>query len=143
MTDLNRIGFNPQIHMPKIQPKTDEAKKEVQEETPRKPQTNYKSASDVLGFMAQTSTMPEMTSKTEAKSTRKIEVSKFVTPDQAKRIAGFVQEFTSAVEEGLKSFEAELGHLPEYKAMSEDAKMEVALSAFLKNNMPDVENEPI
>lgn len=141
--NINPINFQGNITAPKAKTQTEEQTETNVSSDASKSKTSYKSAEDVLSYMAQTSNFSDVSSSSDVKQSRKIEVSKYVTPEQAKRIAGFVQDFSGAVETGLKSFESELGSLPEYQNMSDAAKMDVAVTSFLKNNMPDVADNPI
>lgn len=58
-------------------------------------------AGDVLSFMAAQSVDVTPAAK------KTLDVSKYVTPEQAARIAGFVQGFESQVAAGLKAFDSE------------------------------------
>ncbi len=132
MTRINGFGLQPNINAPKVKPNAPE-QEAVKQETGAKPQTKHQSADDVLNFMSQ-NTMADV-AKSEVKSSRTIQVSKYVTPDQAKRIAGFIQEFSSTVEKGMKQIEKEFPNLPEYQNMSEQAKLNLAVDAFAKTNL--------
>ncbi|MDD3150370.1 MAG: hypothetical protein PHV68_06010 [Candidatus Gastranaerophilales bacterium] len=124
MVDFNQI--NPNVRIPRgISKPESKPTEEIKDESSKTlPETNYKSADDVLSFMAQ-SNFSNVGSK-ETTSTRKIEVSKYVTPEQAKRIAGFIQEFEGAVAKGLIELDNEFSALPEYKDMSDSAKYTIA-----------------
>ena len=81
-------------------------------------------ANDVLNYMA--------AQNIDLKPTNAIpDVAKYVTQEQALRIAGFVQGFESAVAQGLKEFNAEYAGVP----LSDDAKLTAAVMAFEKANM--------
>jgi hypothetical protein len=141
MTDLSKINFFGSFNLPEKVKVKKETAEQTKEEAPKKPDVNFKSADEVLSFMAKTGEFHNV-NKGE-KAAKIVEVSKYVTPEQAKRIAGFVQEFEGSVKDGLQLFEKEFGHMGEYKGMSEAAKMDVALNSFLVNNMPDVADNPI
>lgn len=61
---------------------------------------------------------------------RVLNVSKYVTPEQAERICGFINQFEDAVAQGLQNIEVELG-----SALSDDAKMNLAVEMFEAQNM--------
>ena len=61
---------------------------------------------------------------------RVLNVSKYVTPEQAQRICGFINQFEEAVAQGLQDIEVELG-----SALSDDAKMNLAVEMFEAQNM--------
>lgn len=82
-------------------------------------------ATDVLSFMAAQSIDVQPAVK------KTIDVSKYVTPEQAERIAGFVQGFEKEVEKGLLSFGKEFPN----KALSDDAKLDLVVEMFNKNNL--------
>lgn len=132
MTQLNGIGFNSNIGINKIGTKT--GKTGQNEEASVEPQNlelNQKSPDDVLSFMANSAD----TSNVQKSSKKTIEVSKYVTPEQAKRIAGFVGQFEDSVAKSLRSMELEFGNLPEYQKMSNSAKLGVATEAFTNANL--------
>ena len=121
---INRIGVNTgavngfQNNFKKEDAKSEEqkqsvAQKEVQE-------SNVK-AKDVLAFMAQQAVYakPDI-----ASAQRVYDIQKYVTPEQAKRIAGFIHVFENKVAEGLVTIEKEFGN----KQLSEAAKYEMAAS---------------
>lgn len=127
---INGLNLNSQIGINK-EPKDRTIKEEVKEQT-KQPELKQKSADEVLNFMANTG---EMNGLKKSAGKKVIPVSQYVTPEQAKRIAGFVLEFTGEVEKGLKTMEKELGHLPEFKEMSDTSKMDIAVGAFAKTNL--------
>ena len=61
---------------------------------------------------------------------RVLNVSKYVSPEQAQRICGFINQFEEAVAQGLQDIEVELG-----SALSDDAKMNLAIEMFEAQNM--------
>ena len=61
--------------------------------------------------------------KPEVTAQRTYDVSKYVTPEQAARIAGFVTSFEDQVAKGLVAIEAELGP---NSGLTEQAKYEIA-----------------
>jgi hypothetical protein len=129
MTQINRTGFNPNINLNAgIKAKKNEEKEEVSKEI-KNTELKQKSADEVLNFMANSAIISRPV------KTKNIEVSKYVTPEQAKRIAGFVQGFETEVGNGLKSFEKEFGQNPAFQGLSDATKLNIAANAFLKINM--------
>lgn len=136
--DINRINPNYNINLaPKANKKTDD--KKVAEDK-KQPETNFQSADDVLNHLSQAAgrIQVDAAAPKTASAARTIEVSKYVTPEQAARIAGFAAEFENAHAAYAKGCEQEFGHLAAYKDMSDGAKSAVATAAFLKDNMPDM-----
>lgn len=127
--NINPININSQsIAFSGMKSKEKEAEKKAEEEkssTPA-PATKNLEAADVLGFMAAQSVdvQPKRAEKT-------LDVSKYVTPEQAERIAGFIRGFESEVENGLKAFDAEFPNA----GVSEDEKLSTVVSMFEKTNM--------
>ncbi len=84
------------------------------------------SADDVLNYMAaQNADIQASTAK------KTIDVSKYVTSEQAARIAGFVQGFESEVEKGLLGFDQEFPN----SSLSDEAKTNLVVEMFNKNNL--------
>ncbi|MDD3236600.1 MAG: hypothetical protein PHV37_00705 [Candidatus Gastranaerophilales bacterium] len=92
------------------------------------PQVDKKdvAASDVLNYMA-----AQNIDIQPAKVQRTLDVSKYVSKDQADRIAGFVQGFEAEVEKGLLNFNKEFPQA----GVSDDVKMNLAVEMFNRNNM--------
>lgn len=82
-------------------------------------------AGDVLSYMAAQSV------DVQPKVKKTVDVSKYVTPEQADRIASFVQGFESEVQKGLLNFDKEF---PGNNA-SDEAKLNLAVEMFNKNNL--------
>lgn len=97
--NINPININPQIvgYAAKREHKKEDAAAE--KATSANIEKKEVAASDVLGFMAAQSVDVTPTAK------KTIDVSKYVTPEQAARIAGFVQGFEAQVAAGLKAFD--------------------------------------
>lgn len=72
---------------------------------------------DVLTFMAQQANIYKPANLVAGK----YDISKYVTPEQAKNIAGFVASFEDAVAEGLIDIDEEFGNI-----LSDAAKYEIA-----------------
>lgn len=74
---------------------------------------------DVLSFMAQQAVI----GNPRVSAQRTYDVNKYVSPEQAERIAGFMAGFEDKVTEGLLAINAEMG---ENSPLSEAAKYEIA-----------------
>lgn len=117
--EINRIGINTgsvnnNNNPPKNEVKHEEKAPETkQQEAPAKPQM---SADDVYAYMAQTAVNYNPSVQ------KTYDVSRYVTPEQAERIAGFVAGFEEEVARGLAAIEEEGLNLPE------DQKYEIAAS---------------
>lgn len=113
---INTGSVNPYGNQPKGNESTPEEKPETPKTPPQNPQVN---PNDVLSFMANSAVV--INPKVTAPKTYNIE--KYVTPEQAERIAGFIASFEGSVAEGLAAITAELG---ENGPLSEEAKLELA-----------------
>ncbi len=82
-------------------------------------------ASDVLSYMAAQSV------DVQPKVKKTVDVSKYVTPEQAQRIAGFVQGFEKEVEKGLLNFNKEFPG----NGLSEAAKLGIAAQIYDKDQI--------
>lgn len=127
--NINPININSQaINYSKISQyeKKDGAVKDSPKEHQAAVDKKEVPASDVLNYMAAQSidVQPQKVKKT-------LDVSKYVTPEQAQRIAGFVQGFESEVEKGLIEFDKEFPGA----GVSESTKMDFVLDMFNKNNL--------
>ena len=102
------------------QAKGSEAKPEEKpaENTPAAPQNSQVKAEDVLSYMAQQA----VTVNPKVSAPRTYDVSKYVTPEQAARIAGFVTSFEDQVAQGLIA----INGMDELAGLSEQAKYEIA-----------------
>lgn len=123
MTNLNNIngigvGLNP--NLPQKEQAQQVEQKEVQEAPQAKPELNLMSGEDVLNVMAQQAAI----NKSAINTQKSYDVSKYVTPEQAQRIAGFVTSFEDIVAQNLQSVDAEFGD-----SLSADAKMSIVLSS--------------
>lgn len=126
--NINPININSQaikyaqMHQPE---KKEDAIKDASKEN--KPVIDKKEvpAGDVLSYMAAQSV------DVQPKVKKTVDVAKYVTPEQAQRIAGFVQSFESEVEKGLLNFDKEFPG----NQVSEDAKLNLAVDLFNKNNL--------
>lgn len=144
MVDFSKI--NPSISTNGLNFKKGKKKETIEQAPvqPEAPKTDFLPADEVLSFLSSSNLPLDLTKgekSQETKATKTIEVSKYVNPEQAKRIAGFVFEVEDYVVNGLKQFETEFGNLPEFKEMSDSSKLTMATEAFNRQYMPDtVEN---
>ena len=111
---LNGVGEKPQ----------DKAQQKPEDNKPAVDNTQV-SASDVLDFMNN-----QAVGVRPVETPRVLDISKYVTPEQAARICGFINQFETAVADGLKAIEDELGN-----ALPEEAKMNLAVEMFKAENM--------
>ena len=115
--NVNRIGINPAGVNPSAHKKPQGERPEEQPENPvQAPANPQVNPDDVFAFMANGA--PVVTPRT-------YDISKYVTPEQARRIAGFVADFEDKVAEGLIAVESELGglNLPEFVKLEIAAEM--------------------
>lgn len=124
--NVNRIQLNTNYKLGDVNEKPEE-KAGKKEEDKKQPVTENKqvSAGEVLDFMN-----TQAMSVRPAETPRVLNISKYVTPEQAQRIGSFISQFENAVADGLKAIENELGN-----ALSEDAKMNLAVEMFKAENM--------
>lgn len=120
--EINRIGINPSSVNPYgNNPKGPETKPEDKQPEGAKtpPPGTQVNPNDVLTYMAQSAIVvnPKATTKT-------YDVSKYVTPEQAARIAGLMSDFEDKVVQGLLAID-ETGELA---GLSDSAKYEIAAS---------------
>lgn len=119
--NINRIGINTgnvnanyTNPKPQDEPKTEEKPQGSQAQTRG---TDVK-PDDVLTYMANAA----MVNAPKVNAPKTYDVSKYVTPEQAQRIAGFIGGFEDAVAQGLLAIDAELGELN----LPDDVKYEIA-----------------
>lgn len=114
---INTGSVNPYGNNPKgAEAKPEDKKPEAAQNNAPKTQVN---PDDVLTYMANSAVVinPKASTKT-------YDVSKYVTPEQAARIAGFVTSFEDQVAEGLLA----INGLDELAGLSDEAKYEIAAS---------------
>lgn len=107
------------------QPRKEETEKNLATEKEVTQQPNISkelSADDILNHLSASS----MAMKPVVK--KSLDISKYVTPEQAERIAGFVTSFEGEVTKGLKRFDVEFGA----KSLSDNAKLELVVEQFNK-----------
>lgn len=122
--EVNRIQMNTNYQLGSVGEKPEEKAKQKENSKPQIEQKQV-SAEETLEFMNTQAMMNRPVEKP-----RVLDISKYVTPEQAKRIMGFISQFETAVADGLKAIESELGN-----ALSEDAKMNLAVELFEAGNM--------
>ena len=112
------VGFNTNL------PQREAAPQSKQEETKEAQQAqatpNLVPAEEVDKFHAQQAAI----NKAAVSGARTYDVAKYVTPEQAQRIAGFITSFEDIVAQNLEAVTAELGD-----RVSESVRMNVALNA--------------
>ena len=123
MTNINNInglgvGLNTNLPQKNTAPAQEEQTQEVQQQS--QPNLKFVSGDDVMNIMAQQATMNQpIINKPNA-----YDVGKYVTQEQAQRIAGFVTSFDDIVAQNLQSITEEFGN-----SISDDMKMNIALSS--------------
>lgn len=126
--NINPININSQAikYAQTFQPdKKEDAVKEAPKEAAAAVQKKEVPAKDVLNFMAAQSV------DVQPKTKKPIDVSKYVTPEQKERIAGFVQGFEAEVEKGLLNFDKEFPG----NNVSDESKLNLAVELFNKKNL--------
>lgn len=127
--NINGIGINAGNVNPYVNPKPQgEAKTEENPEGKNpQPQGAQVKPDDVLSFMAQSAIVNAST----VTAPKTYDVNKYVTPEQAARIAGFIGSFEDEVAQGLAAINDELGGAN----MSESAKLELAAQMAESNQV--------
>ena len=119
--NINGIGVNTgNVNTNYTNPKPQDGAKTEENQQSAQPQTRGTDVKpdDVLNYMAQSAVL----NAPQVKPPKTYDVSKYVTPEQAERIAGFIGSFEDAVAKGLIAIDAELG---DYE-LSDAAKYEIA-----------------
>lgn len=118
--NIPRIGIGTNGVNPYVNPKAEGEKKAEEKTEGKNPQTTNANVNpdDVLAYMAQNAAV----NAANVKPTKGYDVSKYVTPEQAARIAGFVTSFEDEVAKGLVALNDELGGIN----LPESAKLELA-----------------
>lgn len=113
---INTGSVNPYGSQPKGNESKPEEKPEAAKTSQQGPQVK---PDDVLSYMANSAVVinPKVTAP------KAYDIGKYVTPEQAERIAGFIASFEGQVAEGLVAITAELG---ENAPLSDAAKLELA-----------------
>lgn len=121
--EINRIGINTNaVNNYGNPPKGENKPEDTVVETPPQaaPAQAPVSADDVLAYMAYNAV------GVNPSVPRAYDVSRYVTPEQAERIAGFIAGFEGEVAKALKAIEAEGLNLPEDKKYEIAATMATA-----------------
>ena len=118
--NINGIGVGLNANLPKKE-STSEVKEDVVKDAPQaNSAANLMSQDEVLNVLAQQAAI----NKSTINMNKTYDVAKYVTPEQAQRIAGFVTSFEDVIAQNLQAVSAEFGaNLPE------DVKMNIALSS--------------
>lgn len=117
--NINGIGINTgSVNGYPTKPQKEEVKSEEKQDT-QQPQAQHRALNpdDVLTFMAQQAAFKKPANLYAGK----YDIAKYVTPEQAQRIAGFVTSFEGEVTKGLVTLNEEFGD-----NISEAAKYEIA-----------------
>lgn len=119
--NINGIGINTgAVNGYQAKPKKEEAKhEEKQDAAQSQSQGKTLNPDDVLAFMAQQASYSKPANTNLYAG--KYDISKYVTPEQAQRIAGFVTSFENEVAQGLAGLNEEFGD-----SLSDKAKYELA-----------------
>ena len=124
MTNINNIngvsiGLNANLPQKESTP---ELKDDVVKEAPQQKAdlNNLMSQEEVLNVLAQQAAF----NKSAINMPKTYDVAKYVTPEQAQRIAGFVTGFEDLVAKNLQAVTAEFGN-----TLSDDVKMNIVLSS--------------
>ena len=118
--NINGIGVGLNANLPKKE-SAPEVKEDAVKDTPQaNSASNLMSQDEVLNVLAQQANI----NKSTINMNKTYDVSKYVTPEQAQRIAGFVTSFEDIIAQNLQAVSAEFGaNIPE------DIKMDIALSS--------------
>lgn len=118
--NINGIGVGLNTNLPKKEATTDVKENVVQDAPQANSAANLMSQDEVLNVMAQQAAL----NKSAINIPKTYDVSRYVTPEQAQRIAGFVTSFEDIVAQNLQTVTAEFGN-----SLSEGEKMNIALSS--------------
>ncbi len=120
LNSINGIGVGLNTNLPKQEATTDVKENAVQNIPQGNSAANLISQDEVLNVMAQQAAL----NKSAINIPKTYDVSKYVTPEQAQRIAGFVTSFEDIIAQNLQAVTAEFGN-----SLSEGEKMNIALSS--------------
>ena len=122
---MNNIGAIGASYTPNVQPRQqkENSQQNVQSEQKQSSQAQQSNVKpdDVLNYMAANT---GVNINKNAPATKVIKISDYVTPEQAKRIAGFVTGFESEIAKGLDSIQNE------FPEMSDEMAQAFALASF-------------
>lgn len=121
INNINGIGVGLNTNMPQKE-SAPETQEQVLKEVPQQKAglENLMSQDDVMNVLAQQAAI----NKSTIASVKAYDVAKYVTPEQAQRIAGFVTSFEDIVAQNLDAVTLEFGN-----TLSDDAKMNIVLSS--------------
>ncbi len=124
--NVNGIGLNTKGLNSYVAPKSQGEQKAEEKAEGQQPQAQGAQVKpeDVLTYMAQNAAV-----NAQVKTPASYDVAKYVTPEQAQRIAGFVASFEGEVAKGLLAINKEL----EGVKVSDAAKLELAAKLAEKN----------
>jgi len=128
---MNNVGAIGAGYTQGIQPRqnNENPKQDVQQELqPKQKEANQSNMNPdaVMEFLAASADVKVTPKSVSNKKT--IRISDYVTPEQAKRIAGFVTGFEQEVAQGLNGINEEFPEMPDSMALV------IALAAFEDNN---------
>ncbi len=120
LNNINGIGIGLNTNLPKKE-SAPEVKEDVAKEVPQqKVDLNRMSQDEVLNVMAQQAAF----NKSAINTQKSYDVAKYVTPEQAQRIAGFVTSFEDIIAQNLQAVTAEFGN-----SLTESAKLDIVLAS--------------
>ena len=120
VNNVNNVGVGFNANLPQREAAPQPRQEEAQEAQQAQVSTSFVSAEEVDKFHAQQAAV----NKASVSGARTYDVAKYVTPEQAQRIAGFIASFEDVVAQNLEAATAELG-----ENVSEAVLMDVALNA--------------
>ena len=123
--EINRIQMQTNYQLNAVGEKQEDKTSKEEEKKSDVEQKTQVSREDTLSIMD-----AQSMSFRPVEKARVLNISKYVTPEQAQRICGFVNQYVDAVAEGLVAIQNEMGN-----ALSEDAKLELAVELFKAENM--------
>lgn len=118
--NINRIGINTNgVNPYSGQAKGNETKPEESKTEDKKTvvQNTQVKPDEVFNYLAQQA----VAFKPQVSATKTYDINKYVTAEQAERIAGFITSFEDKVAKGLAALDAEFGN-----TLSDQAKYEIA-----------------
>lgn len=123
---MNNIGAIGASYTPNIQPRQSQENPQQnvqqQEQQSSQAQQNSVKPDTVFDFLSANTGIN--VAKNNAPATKVIKISDYVTPEQAKRIAGFITGFEQEIAKGLNSIKNE------FPEMSDDMVQALALASF-------------
>ena len=123
LNNINGIGVGLNANLPKKESASEVKENIAQASLQANSAMNLMSQEEVLNVLAQQAAI----NKSAINVPKTYDVAKYVTPEQAQRIAGFVTSFEDIVSQNLQAVTAEFGN-----SLSEGDKMSIALSSVDK-----------